>query len=474
MKKVYLFSIFFALSFSTLAQTITLTFTGRDANNNYVRLNRVDITNQTRNWSETILWPDTTLTMQDATGIDDYVNNSGFSLSQNNPNPFNGTTEVFLAVADAGAVTVEIADIYGRLVETHNIASLPIGNHQFRIALSAAGTYVMTVRQNGKTSSIKMVNNGGGNGNRIEYTGMVRTNNDSPLQTKSGTRGITDNPFAFGDMMEYVGYAVINGGEDTVVVSQPLSDVPEIVVPFETEQTDGLPCPGTSTLTDIDGNMYNTVMIGNQCWMKENLRTTRFANGEGIPSMDTMLVTPLRYAPNGDEGNVATYGYLYNWPAVMHNAASSSANPSGVQGICPDGWHVPSSAEWTQLEEYVGSREEYVCGFNNNHLIGKALAATTGWAADTTNNPCAVGNDPSSNNATGFSILPAGEFGQRTYPLDLTYAGFSTYALLWSSSEFNASYAIWLILRNTGAGITPFNFGTLDKYIGGSVRCVRD
>ena len=95
--------------------------------------------------------------------------------------------------------------------------------------------------------------------------------------------------------------------------------------------------------------------------------------------------------------------------------------------------------------------------------------------ADTTNNFCAVGNDPSSNNATGFSILPAGEFSQRTVPRDLTYAGFSTYALLWSSTESTAtSFAIWLILRNSSAGITPFNWGTLDKYIGGSVRCVRD
>ena len=481
MKKILSFSILIALFFSMFAQTATLTFTGRDANNNWVQLDRVVITDLTRNWSETIIWPDTVLTIQNGTGIDTYADNGGLSLSQNTPNPFNGTTDVFLAVADAGTVTLEITDMNGRVVvPATDISAIVRANnhspqHQFRVTLASAGTYVMTVRHNGKTASIKMVNNGGGNRNGIEYAGFVETTHALSLQTKTHIRGTVTHPFDFGDLMEYAAYAVINGGEDTVIVSQALSDSPEIVVPFETEQTDGLPCPGTPTLTDIDGNVYNTVMLGNQCWMKENLRTTRFANGGGIPAMDTVLVTPLRYAPNGDEGNVATYGYLYNWPAVMNGAEGSNANPSGVQGVCPDGWHVPSSAEWTQLEEYVGSREEYVCGINNNNLIGKAMAAATGWAADTTNNSCAVGNDPSSNNATGFSILPAGEFSQRTVPRDLTYAGFSTYALLWSSTESTAtSFAIWLILRNSSAGITPFNWGTLDKYIGGSVRCVRD
>ena len=475
MKKFYLFSILIALGISVSAQTVTLTFTGKDAKNNWVHLNRVVITNQTRNWSETIVWPDTTLTMQNVTGIENRTINGGLTLSQNNPNPFNGTTDVMLSVADAGAITMEIADVNGRIVETQNFTSLSIGNHQFRLSLPSAGTYVMTVRQNGKTSAIKMMSNGGGNGKRIEHTGMVEENHYSPLQTKSGTRGVTTNPFAYGDMMEYVMYATINGSEDSVIVSQQQSDAQEIVMAFETvAQTDGFPCPGTPTLTDIDGNVYNTVMLGQQCWMKENLRTTRFADGGGIPSIDTLSsITPYRYAPNGEVANVATYGYLYNWAAVMHEADGSNSNPSGVQGICPDGWHVPSDAEWTQLTDYVGSREEYVCGVNNNNLIGKALAATTGW--NTSDDFCAVGNDPSSNNATGFSVLPAGSFGTGDVGANPNYYhNFSNYAIFWSATEHNATYSIWLILRYNSAGVTPWNWGSMTKVVGGSVRCVRD
>ncbi|MBR4535035.1 MAG: hypothetical protein IKO62_00075 [Bacteroidales bacterium] len=113
-------------------------------------------------------------------------------------------------------------------------------------------------------------------------------------------------------------------------------------------------CP--STVTDYDGNIYYTVQIGSQCWMKQNLRTTHYANGASIAlGSSTSTTTAYRYYPNNNSSNVSTYGYLYNWPAVMHGASSSSSNPSGVQCICPNGWHVPSDAEWVQLTNYVRS-----------------------------------------------------------------------------------------------------------------------
>ena len=153
------------------AQTVTLTFTGRDANNHFIPLNRVEISNVTRGWQETIYYPDTILVMGE-TGIDDMetMYTPSLHLSQNNPNPFIGTTDVTLTVADEGAVILEIVDGNGRMVETRHGTSLPYAHsHQFRVSLSAHGTYILTARQNGKTSSIKMVCNGAGNGNGIEY-----------------------------------------------------------------------------------------------------------------------------------------------------------------------------------------------------------------------------------------------------------------------------------------------------------------
>ena len=201
---------FFVLMAGTVgmtAQTVTLKFTGRDAGNQYVRLNKVVINNLTKNWQETIWWPDTVLTMQNGTGIDDYTENEGFTLSQNNPNPFSGTTDVTLTVAEEEAVTLQIADVNGRtIVETQNFASLQPGDHQFSISISTVGTYVMTARQNGKTSSIKMICNGGGGTNTIHYLGSAQS---LTYMLKSAT----NKPFNYGDMMEYIGYATINGTE---------------------------------------------------------------------------------------------------------------------------------------------------------------------------------------------------------------------------------------------------------------------
>ena len=159
---------------------------------------------------------------------------------------------------------------------------------------------------------------------------------------------------------------------------------------------------------------------------------------------------------------MSTYGLLYNWKAVMRNSSSSSANPSGVQGICPNGWHVPSDAEWKQMEMAVGmSQSEYVCGSDNTY-IAKALAGTTGWSSSP--NTCAVGNTPSQNNSTGFSALPAGYYNG-----SYNYFGYSVD--FWSATENSSSYVYNRSLRYNYA--TVYRYSDYKNY-GVSVRCVKD
>ncbi len=221
------------------------------------------------------------------------------------------------------------------------------------------------------------------------------------------------------------------------------------------------PC-GTSTVTDYDNNTYNTVQIGNQCWMKENLKTTHYADGTPISlGSSTSTSTAYRYYPDNNSLNVSTYGYLYNWKAVMRNSSSSPANPSGVQGICPNGWHVPSDAEWTRLTDYVSSQSEYVCGSNSSY-IAKALASSTGWSSSS--NTCAVGNNPSANNATGFSAVPAGGY-------DGYYYYFGSYADFWSATQYDSNNAFFRPLFYGSADVNRRNG---DKYFELSVRCLRD
>ena len=133
-----------------------------------------------------------------------------------------------------------------------------------------------------------------------------------------------------------------------------------------------------------------------------------------------------------------------------------------MAGVCPWGWHVPSVAEWTQLTDYVSSQSQYVCG-SNNVSIGKALASTTGWNNSTNN--CAVGNNQSANNTTGFSALPAG-----LYTLHYFYPGY--YAYFWSTtSNSSDGYANG---RSMNYDSTSVNWPNFNTYYGYSVRCLRN
>lgn len=224
-----------------------------------------------------------------------------------------------------------------------------------------------------------------------------------------------------------------------------------------------------STLTDIDGNTYATLQLGSQCWMKENLRATRFADGTEITkggNSSSSVTHPFYYEPTS---NIATYGRLYNWAAAMHGSVSSSANPSGVQGVCPDGWHLPSDAEWTQLTSFVASNSENVCG-NNPAYIAKALVSEEGWGDwGTTTGACVLFSNPNDNNKTGFSVLPAGTWevgGSGGY---YTNNGHSIFRTATELGEYQAAFAREFYGEYAYVGRTaPI------KEVGYSVRCVLD
>ena len=235
-------------------------------------------------------------------------------------------------------------------------------------------------------------------------------------------------------------------------------------------------CPGTPTVTDVDGNVYNTVLIGEQCWMRENLRTTQYANGTPIAlGTDTSTTTPFRYYPNNSNStDITFYGYLYNWPAVMNDAASSNANPSGVQGVCPDGWHVPSTAEWESLMTYMNSQSQYVCQTYWTNSFAKSLADSVAWATNTRPQPsCTVGYNLNENNATGFSARPAGYMSiDFKTPYSLKPINFGNNALFWSATETEPGTVGGYNIEYSNPSF--FSSTTPSKYYGRSVRCVRD
>ena len=205
--------------------------------------------------------------------------------------------------------------------------------------------------------------------------------------------------------------------------------------------------------------------------MRGNLRTTHYADNTPIAQgNDISDNIPYWYYPDNNPSNRGTYGLLYNWPAVMHSAPSSNTNPSGVQGICPTGWHVPSNAEWTQLTDYVSSQSQY-CYDGNSLQIAKALSSNTEWIIeDEYIYEGAVCIDQLRNNATGFSALPAG--GAALYYYDCTY-NFGISASFWSATEKESAYAYirFLVANSSEVGGEDYDY---NKYVALSVRCVKN
>ena len=215
-------------------------------------------------------------------------------------------------------------------------------------------------------------------------------------------------------------------------------------------------------MKDADGNLYNTIRMGTQCWMAENLRTTRYSDGTEIAlGTDTSSSVAYRYS-HSENTPPSTFGYAYNWKAILHGETPSSANPSGVRGVCPLGWHVPSMAEWDQLAAYVQSRNEYVCGSSAAN-IAKALAATSGWLSSTTT--CAVGNTPSDNNATGFNIVCA----PWRSPSGYSQSKFVT-ALATCTQQNSQQYTMKQISSSNATFFTSYPYFVSGTY----VRCVAD
>ena len=214
---------------------------------------------------------------------------------------------------------------------------------------------------------------------------------------------------------------------------------------------------GVSTIRDYDDNIYHTVAIGTQCWMKENMRCTRFPDGTLIPLSSTASATEAaRCYPNGNAANLAEYGYLYSWSAAMHGNP-----PVDGQGICPDGWHIPSKEEWQSLFSYVGSRPPYACGgFSGNYA--KALAADHTWLG--ASGTCEIGNGIANNNATDFSMIPAGEHNG-------SYGYFNSLAAFHSSYQEGSYSMVFAFYRDERY---VFNYvGTMVNRLL-SVRCLRD
>jgi uncharacterized protein (TIGR02145 family) len=212
----------------------------------------------------------------------------------------------------------------------------------------------------------------------------------------------------------------------------------------------GIPCPGTPTVKDIDGNTYNTVQIGTQCWTKENLRTTKYRDGSVIPLDESggtngagtgqiwnSRTNGARTVYGHNVANLEIYGYLYNWYAVADS-----------KGLCPSGWHIPSDAEFTNLTNYLGGER---VAFGKMRTTGSSI-----WNSPYTG----------ATNESGFSVLPGGcrySNGSFNYIRD--------FAFFWSATEGDYNDAWYRNLYSFNGLVYR---ASDNKSFGASVRCLKD
>jgi len=216
-----------------------------------------------------------------------------------------------------------------------------------------------------------------------------------------------------------------------------------------------------SAVTDYDGNIYQTIVIGSQIWMAENLKVTHYADGTIIPYIENDTNwEALDYSDKAycNSTDVNTYGRFYTWAGAMNGSTSSDANPSGVQGVCPNGWHLPSDAEWKQLEIYLGlSQAEANDTIWRGTDEGDKLkeAGYSHWEYPNTGT-----------NESGFSALAGGCRGYKG-----TFINLGWYAHFWTATEFDDSHAWIRVLKYDHKDICRDNARM--KY-GFSIRCVKD
>jgi uncharacterized protein (TIGR02145 family) len=215
---------------------------------------------------------------------------------------------------------------------------------------------------------------------------------------------------------------------------------------------DAQPCPGTPTVTDVDGNTYNTVQIGEQCWMKENLRTTMYADGISITKKLDSGAGLYYCSPNY---KIRNGGLLYNWYAATRDCSSDSI-PSGVQGVCPIGWHVPSKQEWIQLSNYLHNKYPYL------NMANALLSEDVNLF---------IANQAVGYNSVGFSALPVG----------CRYQNGTTYS--YESGGFDACFWSSTIAFEKDSQRVPYSFNLCfidhtqwkdQRAYYRSVRCLRD
>jgi len=339
------------------------------------------------------------------------------------PNPILDKATVTYNSSGGGKTSINVFGADGRSL-TGIVKNLNIGVNTFQLTLPK-GAFAIQFNENGTNHTAKILSQSNHMAG-IEFTGIEKVATNAPKKVKTMSIPMHYN---YGDLMLYKAYS----GNYINIVSDNMTESKTIHFIF-------VECK------DAEGNYYSTVTIGNQIWMAENLKTSKYNDGKSISTVtdNNLWISNSSGAYcwyNNDSITYKnTYGALYNWYAV------------DTKKLAPIGWHVPGDVEWTALTTHLGG--ESVAGGRLKE------AGTTHWTS----------HNSSATNETGFNALPGGE----CYSLNTgMFMDLNNYGYWWSSTK-TINYYVWLRnMSNSESKVSRLSPGPVEAF-GCSIRCITD
>lgn len=378
--------LFVALQLHSQKSSIMLTFEA-DNNGTSVNMDSLKIQNLTQNGEIMLYDPVTNFELIWSGFEENHYTHESMVLSANYPNPFNDMTNFEINLKKNEEINIVVYNLLGVEIATfHN--RLEAGHHQFSFEASNAGYHILTISGKNQTQSISMICQGAQSTvSQIHYHGIQHISIDYKSLHEMG-----DFPFSLGDQLLFVGYT--ENGESG------LTDTPNGDTDYSIQFATNIPCIEQPVI-DYGGQIYNTIQIYNQCWMKENLNIGTMIYAPEFPTNNDTIE---KYCFDNSSAVCDLVGGLYYWSEAM-----AYKNVSGARGICPEGWHIPEDMDWKILEGAADS----------DFGIGDPEWSNLGWrgtdaggALKQTGTSLWVPPNTGATDLFGFSAVPGGYFVQ--------------------------------------------------------------